>query len=97
MCYTGECRYEDYLGDCQLDGSKKYPIDAVCVIKAISIAVRENLAKDIDERMVREQQLQEKIAEVYDVPAGLLQSEELDEQFQAFCKMFTVKPGGPAK
>ena len=29
MCYSGECKYEDYYGNCQVKGS--YPKDALCM------------------------------------------------------------------
>ena len=31
MCYTGQCPYEDYSGECCVSGSK-YPDDAICVL-----------------------------------------------------------------
>ena len=31
MCYTGQCPYEDYFGECCVSGSK-YPEDAFCVL-----------------------------------------------------------------
>ncbi len=31
MCYTGQCRYEGYMGDCSITDNN-YPDDAGCVI-----------------------------------------------------------------
>ena len=31
MCYTGQCPYEDFVGECTLSVSKSFPDDAWCV------------------------------------------------------------------
>ena len=33
MCYTGVCKYEDYMGNCQLP-KEKFPEDCFCVFVA---------------------------------------------------------------
>lgn len=31
VCYTGQCPYEDFVGECTLSISKSFPDDAWCV------------------------------------------------------------------
>lgn len=32
MCYTGNCKYENHMGDCTVVSQLKYPDDAGCAI-----------------------------------------------------------------
>ena len=34
MCYTGQCPYEGYGGDCFYHGKLPYPDDAMCVLSS---------------------------------------------------------------
>lgn len=49
MCYSGKCKYEDHMGECQVSGirwklnGEQCPDDAMCVINDLQIAeVEEN-------------------------------------------------------
>ena len=54
MCYTGQCKYENHLGDCELRNYNikkglpvdNYPDDAGCVIVDIEIEKMEQSRKE---------------------------------------------------
>lgn len=42
MCYTGQCKYEGYMGDCLLINPKVWPDDAGCTLAEKGIEEYEN-------------------------------------------------------
>ena len=42
MCYTGQCKYEGYMGDCLLINPKTWPDDAGCTLAEKGIEEYEN-------------------------------------------------------
>ncbi len=55
MCYSGQCRYEDYMGDCNLSEFKLrgngFPNDADCVIADEATVKREKIRREIGLKM----------------------------------------------
>lgn len=41
MCYTGRCKYEDYMGECNFSSTDDFPQDAECVQQDLYILQEE--------------------------------------------------------